>query len=213
MNAARALRRAPAETVAPALIRAVESHKDQYVRFRALVLLTGFNDATNGRAHPRGGDEPERPAADRGLHVLRAPSRAGDDSRLAEGARAGGERVREAGAHSGSRRTGRRSACARYLPGRNQTRAGFLQERGHRSARRLRRLVRGRAADGNRASGRPSSGRRGPGSRQAERQAGDGNVRVTAGKRASGRRSRRLRRPSAWSASTARRMCRFSSRR
>ena len=45
MNASRALRRAPAATVSPALIRAVESHKDQFVRFRALVLLTGFNDA------------------------------------------------------------------------------------------------------------------------------------------------------------------------
>lgn len=45
MNASRTLRRAPAASVTPALIRAVESHKDQYARFRALVLLTGFNDA------------------------------------------------------------------------------------------------------------------------------------------------------------------------
>jgi HEAT repeat protein len=45
MNASRTLRRAPASAVTPALIRAVESHKDQFVRFRALVLLTGFNDA------------------------------------------------------------------------------------------------------------------------------------------------------------------------
>ena len=44
MNAARALRRGRAEAVTPALIEAVESHKDQFVRFRALVLLTGFND-------------------------------------------------------------------------------------------------------------------------------------------------------------------------
>ena len=44
MNASRALRRAPAAAVVPALIRAVESHKDQFVRFRALVLLTAFND-------------------------------------------------------------------------------------------------------------------------------------------------------------------------
>jgi HEAT repeat protein len=45
MNAARALRRAPAASVAPALIHAVESHPNAYVRFRALVLLTAFNDA------------------------------------------------------------------------------------------------------------------------------------------------------------------------
>jgi HEAT repeat protein len=45
MNAARVLRRAPADAVTPALIRAVESHSNQFVRFRALVLLTSFNDA------------------------------------------------------------------------------------------------------------------------------------------------------------------------
>jgi HEAT repeat protein len=45
MNASRALRRAAPAVVTPALIRAVESHKDQYVRFRALVLLTAFNDS------------------------------------------------------------------------------------------------------------------------------------------------------------------------
>jgi HEAT repeat protein len=44
MNAARTVRRtAPAQAV-PALLRAVAEHKDGYVRFRSLVLLSGFND-------------------------------------------------------------------------------------------------------------------------------------------------------------------------
>ena len=49
MNAARALRRAPAAAVAPALIEAIQSHNDQFVRFRALVLLTAFNDSRTPR--------------------------------------------------------------------------------------------------------------------------------------------------------------------
>src|SRR5262245_31099333 len=44
MNAARTVRRAPFEQAAPALLRTVREHADGYVRYRALVLLTGFND-------------------------------------------------------------------------------------------------------------------------------------------------------------------------
>lgn len=44
VKAARLVRRtAPAQAV-PALLTAVNEHKDGYVRFRSLVLLTGFND-------------------------------------------------------------------------------------------------------------------------------------------------------------------------
>ncbi|HUF23059.1 MAG TPA: HEAT repeat domain-containing protein [Vicinamibacterales bacterium] len=43
-EASRVIRRAPPAQVVPALIEAAANHKDGYTRFRALVLLTGFND-------------------------------------------------------------------------------------------------------------------------------------------------------------------------
>jgi HEAT repeats/PBS lyase HEAT-like repeat len=43
-SAARTVRRTPAAQAVPALIQTVSEHKDGYVRYRALVLLTGFND-------------------------------------------------------------------------------------------------------------------------------------------------------------------------
>jgi HEAT repeat protein len=42
--AAKAVRRTPAAQAVPALIEAASGHTDGYVRFRALVLLSGFND-------------------------------------------------------------------------------------------------------------------------------------------------------------------------
>jgi HEAT repeat protein len=44
MASARTIRRAAPATAVPALTRAVSSHADEYVRFRALVILAGFND-------------------------------------------------------------------------------------------------------------------------------------------------------------------------
>lgn len=45
MTAGRTVRRAAAAMAVPALVRAVDAHTDGYVRFRALVLLSGFNDS------------------------------------------------------------------------------------------------------------------------------------------------------------------------
>ncbi len=41
---ARTIRRADPTIAVPALLQAVKQHKDEYVRFRALVILSGFND-------------------------------------------------------------------------------------------------------------------------------------------------------------------------
>src|SRR6478752_9869327 len=43
-NASRLVRRTSTAQAVPALLRAVDEHTDGYVRYRALVLLTGFND-------------------------------------------------------------------------------------------------------------------------------------------------------------------------
>src|SRR5262245_43675967 len=43
-DASRIVRRAPTNQAVPALVQTVSNHADGYVRYRALVLLTGFND-------------------------------------------------------------------------------------------------------------------------------------------------------------------------
>ena len=43
-NASRLVRRTAPEQAVPALLQTVAEHRDGYVRYRALVLLTGFND-------------------------------------------------------------------------------------------------------------------------------------------------------------------------
>jgi hypothetical protein len=43
-SAARVIRRTPASQAVPALLQAIAEHRDGYVRYRALVLITGFND-------------------------------------------------------------------------------------------------------------------------------------------------------------------------
>ena len=44
-SASRTIRRTQASQAVPALVEAAAGHADGYVRYRALVLLTGFNDS------------------------------------------------------------------------------------------------------------------------------------------------------------------------
>jgi HEAT repeat protein len=44
MGAGRTVRRAPSGQAVPALLQAVSEHTDGFIRFKALILLTGFND-------------------------------------------------------------------------------------------------------------------------------------------------------------------------
>jgi HEAT repeat protein len=50
MAAGRTIRRAPAAQAVPALLQAVSEHADGFVRFKALTLLTGYNDPRTGDA-------------------------------------------------------------------------------------------------------------------------------------------------------------------
>jgi HEAT repeat protein len=57
-GAARTVRRAAAAVAVPVLSDAIERHADQYVRFKALVILSGFN-------HPKTGDVMRRAMTDK----------------------------------------------------------------------------------------------------------------------------------------------------
>ncbi len=115
MKASRALRRAPAEAVVPALMKAIEGHKDQFVRFRALVLLLGFNDSRTAELVRQTLADPNDRLRDSRLHVLRAPSVGERDSCAAGRPRAGGKRVCATGARSRAGGPGSRSKVRETL--------------------------------------------------------------------------------------------------
>jgi len=58
MQAGRVVRRAPGSAAVPALLEAVREHADGYVRFKALVLLTGFSDPRTADAMEEALDSP-----------------------------------------------------------------------------------------------------------------------------------------------------------
>ena len=48
MNAARTIRRLPPAEAVPALVGAVRKHPDEFVRYRAFIMLSSFNDSGTG---------------------------------------------------------------------------------------------------------------------------------------------------------------------
>ena len=103
---ARSAARRAAQAV-PALIEAVAGHADGYVRFRALVLLSGFNDPRARDVMSTSLDDPnDRLRAVAYAYFEHNPER-GDGGAPAEGARQGRIGVRPSGADPRARRVRR----------------------------------------------------------------------------------------------------------
>ena len=166
------VRRTASAQAVPALLQAVAEHADGYVRYRALVLLTGFNDprtkdamreslaSPNDRlrtvAYSFFEHNPDRAMVPQFLTAL--DKEQAEFVRPALGARARGAR---------RRRRAVRQALLREVGARR----GLLPQRRDRSARRLQGAVRLRRADRRREARRPAAGRCGAGAREDRRQA------------------------------------------
>ena len=137
MAAARTARRAEAALAVPTLLKAVESHPDAYVRFRALVLLSGFNDPRT-RDVMRGalGLQNDRLRAVAYTYFERNP----DPTVVPQAARRLADRivgVRPPGADPRARRVRQRSRRSPDHGRAGDEGAGVLPQRRHRGARRL----------------------------------------------------------------------------
>ena len=92
----------------PALLEAVEQHADGYVRFRALVLLSGFNDPRTRDVMRTSLDDRERSAAAVAYAYFEHNPDPRVVPRLLAALDARGVRVRPAGADARARRLRRR---------------------------------------------------------------------------------------------------------
>ena len=108
------MRRTPAAQAVPALLQAVAEHGDGYVRYRALVLLTGFNDPRTKDAMRESMASPNDRLRTVAYSFLRAQSRPGDGAGADWRAREGTGRVRPSGAGPRARGARRRIlGCSR----------------------------------------------------------------------------------------------------
>ena len=212
-NAARTVRRVPASQAVPVLLQTVAEHADGYVRYRALVLLTGFNDPRTKDAMREAVTSPN----DRLRTVAYSFFEHNPDrtmvSAAARRARQGAGGVRPAGARPGARgarpgavgsrigvRVGSRPAGAGA--GR-ESRGGFFSQRRDRVARRLQGGVCLRRHHRQRHARRPAPGRCRAGAGKDRRQTRARDAGRLAAHRRARTRSRRSRRRSACSASIA----------
>ena len=109
MAAGRTIRRAPTAPAVTALLQAVSEHADGYVRFRALTLLTGFNDPRTEDAMNAAMVSPNDRLREVAYAYFEINPQSGADAEAARRARQGRRRVRPAGAGSGAGRDAERS--------------------------------------------------------------------------------------------------------
>ena len=109
--ASRTVRRTPAPQAVPALLQAVAEHADGYVRYRALVLLTGFNDPRTKDAMRESLASPNDRLRTVAYSFFEHNPDPRDDPAAAGRAREGAGRVRPAGARA-------RAGGARQRPAR-----------------------------------------------------------------------------------------------
>ncbi|MEZ5287088.1 MAG: HEAT repeat domain-containing protein [Vicinamibacterales bacterium] len=138
MRAGRAVRRAPEQMAVPVLLDAAREHADGYIRFKALVLLTGFADPRTADVMLEALDSPNDRLREVAFgYFEHHPDPALAPRLLAALEKETGEFVRpslvRALGGAGRRRYGR----ARGAPARRQSRRGLLPRRRHRGARRL----------------------------------------------------------------------------
>ena len=218
-RASRTIRRSPAAQAVPALMQTVSDHPDGYVRYRALVLLTGFNDPRARDVMRDALTSPNDRLRSVGLQLLRAQSRPRPRAEPVGGHGQGDRGIRPPVAGS---RAGGAGRAFREIEG-TRVRAVLMREAGRgqdffRTAV-IEALGDFKAKYAVRHTGRDCRARRSAAERHRDRARQDRRPACPeragepAAFRARSRRSRTSRRRSVCSASTAKRTRSFSSRR
>ena len=101
MHAARLIRRTPEAQAVPALVEAARRDSNEFVRYRALVLLTGIQRSRHARSDAGADSRPQRSGTRGRLQVARAESRSATGDVAARVAADRGVRIRSPRARVG----------------------------------------------------------------------------------------------------------------